>query len=376
MEMVQGIRVEEIKSCFLCGGPGIPFYTGLRDRLFRVSGVWNLLKCGNCGLIWLNPRPYDEDVGKLYPGYFTHEIPQMRNGRWILFRGMVKRGILAAAFGYSQQQMRKGEWIAGRLLSGLSSIREIVGSKILWLKAEKRGSLLDVGCGNGKFLAQMRELGWEVMGLEPDPGAVSVAKAHFGLNVCQGTFKEVRLADRHFDVVTLNHVIEHVFDPIGMMKKCYHLLKPGGELVILTPNADSLGHRLFREFWQGFDLPRHLYLFSRHTLKACSDRAGLEVNRLATTASSARDIWHSSCHLKSNSNPGVGLSVQACQNSKTEREHLRMRHGSIPSERLGKWFSLKMQSEAMIFYLVEHFLDKVSPLGEDILMTVRKEEKT
>ena len=75
------------------------------------------------------------------------------------------------------------------LLSKIGPLKELVSGSLMWLRAEERGKLLDIGCGNGYFLAQMRDLGWDVVGVEPDPNAVKVAKEEYDLNVGDYVYK-------------------------------------------------------------------------------------------------------------------------------------------------------------------------------------------
>ena len=96
----EGVRVREAPACYLCETEGRPFYSGLRDRLFAAPGEWNLRRCPSCGLVWLDPMPIPQDIGKLYDEYFTHSIddPVIDNQRSL--RKMARRGILGAGFGY------------------------------------------------------------------------------------------------------------------------------------------------------------------------------------------------------------------------------------------------------------------------------------
>jgi 2-polyprenyl-3-methyl-5-hydroxy-6-metoxy-1,4-benzoquinol methylase len=111
-----------------------------------------------------------------------------------------------------------------------------------------------------------------------------VAHEKFSLNVFQGTLEEAEFPDEHFDTITMNHVIEHVPDPIKVLEECRRELKPGGRLVVVTPNIKCLGHYIFRENWRGLEVPRHLFLFSLPSLRACAEAAGLEASELRTTA--------------------------------------------------------------------------------------------
>jgi len=127
--------------------------------------------------------------------------------------------------------------------------------------SDDRRALLDVGCGNGEFMAQMKTLGWRVRGIEPDPVAAAAAR-NAGLDVQQGFFTEASAVEGEFDAVTLSHVIEHLHFPSEMLRLCYRYLRPGGVVWIGTPNIDALGHERFGPAWQGLDPPRHLILFN------------------------------------------------------------------------------------------------------------------
>jgi len=162
----------------------------------------------------------------------------------------------------------------------------------------ERGKLLDLGCGNGRYLALMRDAGWDVTGVEPDPVAAKTAQEEFGIPVTVGTLQDAGLPAGSFDAITLSHVIEHVYDPIALLSECRRLLKPEGKAVIVTPNIKSLGHRKFGISWRGLEAPRHLFIFSLTTLRVCCEMAGLHVQSIRTSARSAGLIWQESEMIK------------------------------------------------------------------------------
>lgn len=217
----EGVCCEEIRTCPLCGLEGLTFYSNLRDRSSHTPGVWNLLRCPACGLVWLNPRPVLEDIGKLYFNYTTHTLRNCTSGR-ARIKKMVNNSILSSAFGY-QGLIESSNWILGRMLARIGLLKDIVGMSIMFLE-QKEGKLLDVGCGNGQFLVQMRDLGWQVMGVEPDAKAAEIAQKHFGLNVFVGSLEAARFPENTVDVITMHHVIEHVPDPIRLLLECRHIL--------------------------------------------------------------------------------------------------------------------------------------------------------
>ncbi|MGH7323066.1 MAG: class I SAM-dependent methyltransferase [Candidatus Rokuibacteriota bacterium] len=321
-------------QCLLCQTAGPILYAGLPDRLFGIAGRWNLRRCPRCGLVWIEPCPPPEELGRLYAGYYTHTIEAPTTG----MRLAVKNAILAAAFGYPEltDQIR-----SARGLAAIGLLKEMAGLSVMLLDGRRRGRLLDVGCGNGQFVAAMRTLGWDARGIDVDEGGLAVARQHFGVPVTQGTLAEARFPAHSFDAVTLHHVIEHVPDPVDVLRECGRILQPGGRIVVVTPNIESLGHRLFRTRWLGLDVPRHLQLFSTGNLRIAAELAGLVVESMSTATRQAFLIGLSSLHL--------------------------VRAGVLPGARPprigpGQWLI------GAAFQALEHTLSRVAPLGEEIVM--------
>lgn len=270
---------EEIRSrsqpgCIVCGMPGRILYTQLSDRLFGAPGTWALKQCSKqeCGLAWLDPMPIEEDIHKAYVRYHTHGEIAAPGTSWSRRAyNFVKRGYLAHRYDYRTNSF--WQKACGLLLYLFPTRRAAVDVQVLFLPAKEGGSLLDVGCGNGQTLAWMADLGWQVQGLDPDPMAIRVASAK-GLKVNQGTLQSQQFAAESFDAIFMSHVIEHVHDPLSLMKECYRVLKPGGRLVIITPNIRSWGHRFYKIHWRGLEPPRHLQIFARPSLLRLSGLAG------------------------------------------------------------------------------------------------------
>ena len=290
------LRTRPAPNCYLCGAAGERLYRGRTDRMFSAPGAWDTLSCKTCGLAWLDPQPVPEEIPKLYDAYYTHPVANAGGGgdRWVRrLKRNARRAVLAASYGY-RAGAPAGSAVFGRLLAAIPVVRETVGASIRWLPAAWRGRLLDVGCGGGDFLAEMQSLGWDVAGIEPDATAASAARARLGVTVEGGTAETSAFPAGSFDVVTLNHVIEHVPDPITTLRACGRLLRTGGTLVLVTPNIESLGRRVFDGAWMHWDPPRHLHIFSRRALRACVQRAGLVTERLWTSAQGVRPSWSTS----------------------------------------------------------------------------------
>src|SRR5262249_28537507 len=250
----------------------------------------------------------------------------------------VKFSVLARAYGY--EQLRDG-WLRqalGFVLSAIPPIRDRVGGGVDYLRGESRGRLLDVGCGSGLFLYRMKQLGWDVLGVDPDPAAAAFARDRYGIHVEVGDFSDVPVAPGSFDAITLNHVIEHVHDPIGVIRRCGTLLKPHGRCVMIPPNVDSLGHQEHRKAWLPLDPPRHLMLFSAATLSHGVRAAGLTLERALTTARSAAAMWSGSESIAQTSRGSVDADATLRFHPKSLwfqlREELACQRGSLAGEEL------------------------------------------
>ena len=120
-----------------------------------------------------------------------------------------------------------------------------------------------------------------------DAAAIAAGREKYGLDLAVADFMEADLAEAGFDAITMSHVIEHVPDPAATFEKCRRLLKPGGKLVVSTPNSLSLGHQQFQACWRGLEPPRHLHILSPRLLARCADQVGLKIVRAGSTAANA-----------------------------------------------------------------------------------------
>jgi len=281
----QEIRTRPCPDCYICGTKGVMLYRGLQDRLFGAPGRWNLKKCSNseCGLVWMDPMPIEEDIGKAYETYYTHEEEET-NGR----NGNVKKTIC-------RQFLRK-LYVLFRFFTGLD--RQWRRVYMMYLDHIKPGRLLEVGCGNGQRLSLFQSRGWMVEGQEVDQEAAIQVYNRFGIKVYLGKVQNLDLRETTYDAIIMNHVIEHVYDPVGLLKECRRLLKPGGLLVAITPNIESRGHRIFSFCWRGLEPPRHLRLYSVTTLKRVAQQSGFTKIRSWTTAANAGVIARGSLEIR------------------------------------------------------------------------------
>jgi 2-polyprenyl-3-methyl-5-hydroxy-6-metoxy-1,4-benzoquinol methylase len=144
----------------------------------------------------------------------------------------------------------------------------------------------------------MRSAGWEVAGVEPDGESVRAGRSRHGLNINHGVLEDVCLPKNTFDVITMQHVIEHLPNPGRTLRCAYRLLRPGGSLVVVTPNVDSLARRFFSSHWVSWDPPRHLFVFSKRALHRVITDAGFNVRQAWTPARTARWVWQVSRQIR------------------------------------------------------------------------------
>jgi 2-polyprenyl-3-methyl-5-hydroxy-6-metoxy-1,4-benzoquinol methylase len=288
------MRTRPRPYCCLCRAKGNPLHLHLTDDLFGVPGEWSFRQCPDraCGLIWLDPMPLEEDIGLAYQSYHTHEdSPAKHHARsWgRRLAGAVKTGYLARRYGYGADTLSPAaRWLGGAAY--LDVVRRAwLDRQVMYLPARPAGRLLDVGCGNGGMMQRLAELGWQAEGVDFDPDAVQQARAR-GLPVRLGALHHQAYPDEHFDAITMTHVVEHVPDPLALLRESHRILRPGGRLALVTPNADSLGHKLFRDAWRGLEPPRHLHVFQRSALRTLVHRAGFAVLSTSTAIPGADTI--------------------------------------------------------------------------------------
>jgi 2-polyprenyl-3-methyl-5-hydroxy-6-metoxy-1,4-benzoquinol methylase len=158
--------------------------------------------------------------------------------------------------------------------------------------------LLEIGCGNGYLLERMQKFSWRVEGLELDPACIEILQQK-RIPCHIGDLRDQSFPSESFDVVFMSHVIEHVYDPAGFVTECFRVLKPGGQLIALTPNAASFGHRFFGCDWRGLEPPRHIQIFNQRNLAAAFRNAGFSEVYSRTTNRGAWYLYGTSSAIRS-----------------------------------------------------------------------------
>ena len=256
--------------CFLCRAAAAdPLWT-TSDRAFAVPGIYTVARCRACGFLYQKPRVDDAHLADCYPDHYPrHQEPSPR----IPLKGSparikATRWALAGALGYSRfRDESVGFWTRLRARRILRKIR--------WDCPPWRGQgrYLDVGCGSGGALGVAQALGWQVTGVEVDEAAAAKAK-RFTSAIHVGAVLSAPFAAGRFDVATAFHVLEHVPDPVAVLRRMLEWLAPAGLLIVEVPNAGGLGAAIFGKAWSGLELPRHLSHFSPDTLRRAAEQAG------------------------------------------------------------------------------------------------------
>jgi 2-polyprenyl-3-methyl-5-hydroxy-6-metoxy-1,4-benzoquinol methylase len=219
---------------------------------WEYEGVFTIVQCTKCGLVYLSPRPTKRDIGKYYDteSYWGKSLDKQKlQVNWKRIRDKERGRVYANIFG-----------------------------------RRSKGKILDVGCGTGEFLTKFEEEGWEVLGTELSKDACLYAKNVYGLKVIQGDLLDLHIKNNQFDVVTFNSSLEHLYEPLETLAKAFQLLKNDGLIVITVPNIESLGAKIFGKKWLPLHPPKHLYHFSSETLSNILKKAGFKIEKI--------DHWH------------------------------------------------------------------------------------
>jgi SAM-dependent methyltransferase len=222
------------KSCPACGHTGASRFLSAPDRYHGRREPYHLTRCRACSLVWLENSPRPEEMGQHYgPDY--------------------DRSVAAAG-------ADPNRWL---------------GRRDTLLRHKSGGTLLDLGCSSGGFLASIKSPSWRLYGIEMSHEMAARAEAKTGAEVFVGDILDAPYPPERFDAITCFHVFEHLYQPREVLEKVSEWLKPGGIFYAFMPNIDSAGARIFKSYWYALELPRHLYHFSPASLRYLATSVGL-----------------------------------------------------------------------------------------------------
>lgn len=234
-------------NCIICKSNHCELLTTGYDYEYKsCSNIFRIVRCKTCRNIYLNPKPALSEFSKIYPDdYYSYDFLNKKFSLAKIGKRLIEKGYV-------------------KLYGGL------IGSS---------GAILDVGCGDGRLLALLNKAGcnWELHGVDFNKKGNKIAEEK-GLNIHYGKFEDVKFQRESFDLVIMNEVLEHLYDPSESLTTVREILKFGGYLVIETPCINSWDYRIFKNsYWGGYHIPRHINIFSRETIKSILKNAGFRV---------------------------------------------------------------------------------------------------
>jgi len=243
--------------------------------MFGGEKQYEYHRCGACSALYQVPMPTSDEIASFYPDHYSIYEENFK----LKPHGAMERAMLHVSCGYHHLSAPLPLKLLASVLAPLSHSNS--------LPFENGGRMLDIGCGNGRFLLRMQQLGWQVQGVEFNQTAVNICRRN-GLNVFHGELQDAGLEESSFDLISARHVIEHVPDPDGFIADIARLLKTGGRLHLRTPNSNALLRPVFGRFWFPNEVPRHLILFSKKNMDLLATRHGLEP---VTMRTNVRPNW-------------------------------------------------------------------------------------
>lgn len=218
-------------KCGICNSINLKFLFKTKDHDNISQKYYSLYECNKCHTISIQQIPSEKELEKYYSdSYYTYK-----------YYGLLNKYFL---------------WLRT-------------------IKMPKKGSVLDIGCGDGSFLKALKEKGYECYGLETSSSGIKKAKSK-GLTI----YKDIKKIRRKFDVITLWHVLEHITTPISYLSQIKRLLKKDSYLVIAIPNFDSIQSKIGRDAWFHLAPPLHIFHYTPKTIGALLKRVGFKVVRI------------------------------------------------------------------------------------------------
>jgi len=235
-------------SCPLCQSQSVAPWLKTKDFMLSKE-EYELCKCVDCGFIFTQDIPSPEEIGKYYQSqeYISHSD--------------TRKGLMNRLYHASRTIMLRMKYRMVR-------------------KVAQGNKLLDIGTGTGYFPGYMKKKGFRVTGVEVDEKAREFAMGEFGIQVYAPEDFISQKIQGQFDVITLWHVLEHLDNFDLYIERMLGHLEHGGTLVIALPNCNAYDARHYKEYWAGYDVPRHLWHFTPSTLQYLAEKHGLKVSKM------------------------------------------------------------------------------------------------
>jgi SAM-dependent methyltransferase len=238
-------------NCPLCNSSETGILLTCTDQLVSRE-KFPVYRCSSCKFVFTNDYPDEDKSGNYYESdeYFSHTDSE--------------KTLFEKVYRYVRKIMLRRKY---NLVSGTTHL--------------SKGSVLDIGCGTGHFLNEMKNKGWKTGGIEINHKAREYASSRFGLHVVPPE-EIASFQDQSFSCITLWHVLEHLYNPDEWFVEIRRLLAGDGKVIIALPNCSSYDAYYYREYWAAWDVPRHLWHFDPDTLPVLAKRSGFKVTGIST----------------------------------------------------------------------------------------------
>jgi 2-polyprenyl-3-methyl-5-hydroxy-6-metoxy-1,4-benzoquinol methylase len=244
--------METINNCPVCLQGKFSLSISCED--YTVSHeTFGVMQCDSCGFRFTNPHPDEREMGKYYlaEDYISHSD--------------TSKGIVNKLY----QIVRN--YTIGKKVKLIN--------KLARSQKPEAGSLLDIGCGTAEFLHACKQNGWNVTGIEPSEVARKNAQHKYGITPLPQE-KLLALTGKKFDVISLWHVLEHIHQLDKTLEQINKLLRDEGVLIIAVPNCDSWDAKKYGTYWAAWDVPRHLYHFTKKDIETLFKRYGFKLTEI------------------------------------------------------------------------------------------------
>ncbi len=257
-------------SCPLCGAERFDLYCEAPDRFQPQTGLlYKIQRCRQCGMIYLNPRPAEKESGQFY-----------EHADYLPFASLAGNGSLTARlYGFLRRvNLRWKRRVITDFWQRTKNKEREANQHVQFAACH----LLDVGCGTGEFLVEMKNAGrsealagWQVEGLERNERAAAWASEQHKISISAGNVEQLAGSTQQYDLITMWHVLEHLYEPGQALDILAKRLRDDGWLLIAVPNVAGLDARVYKSNWVALDAPRHVNHFSLETLSRLASKHGL-----------------------------------------------------------------------------------------------------
>jgi 2-polyprenyl-3-methyl-5-hydroxy-6-metoxy-1,4-benzoquinol methylase len=264
------------ERCQICGERDIRKVESIEGIKYSPGKFFDLMRCNGCGVTFIDIDTRPDFIATYYPENYKPHDPNINQTFHI--RKTIMQGLRAIVFGKTGSRSRFFFGHVKRLLSWLYN--KTAYRSIPFFRGE--GILLDIGCGIGNYLRLLQDIGWTVYGVEPVQKAAMLAQSS-GLSINRIQYEKAEYPEQFFDVVTMWHVLEHFSDSKKVLQKVSKMLKDDGLLLIGIPNYDSFDRKIFQKYWNGFEIPLHLYHFTPDSIRKVLTAAGFRCIKIIHT---------------------------------------------------------------------------------------------